>query len=197
MAVFAVRIVMREDYMGRAREFGNTWHYKADAIEPFSDEQVATAIRDQFKKLVSSEVEFIRWETWGPTDGDPLNNVMRERAAFPTVQAGLGLANPSMYREVCAVLAWPLPRSQVYNTRRWLRKFVRMPALATSVLSPDVMSGRIAIPAALKTELVTVGNTLKNIIAAGGTYDLCNKFGVETTGDALARDFLVTRDIGR
>lgn len=195
MAVFAVRTVKREEYMGQIREFGNTYHYSTDPVTPFPDISLADAIIAQERSITSSEVEFVRLETWGPTDGTKFDNVMRERIERNLL--GLGTAQDTMYREVCGVVAFPMPRSPTTNRRRWLRKFIRLPALGGAAFLPAQLSGRQALTTAQKDSLVAFGNAIREITIGGVVFPLVSEKGVRHNAPALARPYLITRDIGR
>lgn len=195
MAVFAVRIIAEGIHEGATQRWGNTYHYKAQSIEPFPDLTIATAIADAQRLVMASTQTIKAWQTWGPTDGDEHDNVMRENGAFSKV--GSALPTPGMYTEACAVVAWPLPRSPVHNRRRWCRKFIRQPGNGTAQLAADVAAGRNALDATTITALQTYANAVDNPSVLTVTYNLCTKDGVEVEGTGIVRPFIKTREIGR
>lgn len=195
MAVFAVRIIKRELFEGLETEFGNTYHYLTTLGEPFSDAGVASALATAEKAVTSSAVDFVRYETWGPTEGSAFDNVIRERGTL----SGTGSGNdvPGMYRECCAVVAWELPRSPSTNRRRWCRKFIRVPAWAAGSWTTAQLAGQAAIPAGYVTALTTYGNAVASVTVSANTYELCTKNGVAVSSGPLPRTYLKTREIGR
>jgi hypothetical protein len=101
-----------------------------------------------------------------------------------------------LYKEVCALFAWPLPRSPVLNRKRWLRKFIRMPAGGGSAFPSNVIAGQAAIPAASQTAMLAdYGNAIVNL--GGFGHSLCTASGVLPNGPAEVRPFLYTRQIGK
>lgn len=195
MAVFAVRIRKSTLFEGSTREFGNTYHYKTSALEPFQDLAVATALKNQERLVMASDVTFLGWETWGPTDGSQFNNVMRESGVFN--ENGQGINTPAMYKEVAAVVAWPLPRSPSTNRKRWCRKFIRIPGNGTSQVNQAQAEGESPLSGAQLTALEAYGSAVRSITANALTVQLCTDDGTETTGAAQVRPFLKTREIGR
>ncbi len=176
MAVFAVYIEKQTQYFGELRTFGNTYHYETEVAQPFDDEGVANQVAQLENDVTQSTVDFIRWKTWGPTDGAPLANVMRAEGELAFT--GSAVASPGMYVEACALIVIEIGRSPVLNRRRWLRKFIRLPGYSGGVLAPDVISGRAPLPPAAQADFVTIGNLIKNIgIAGGGTVNLVTEGG--------------------
>lgn len=195
MSVFAVRIVKRETYFSQEREFGNTYHYLTTLGEPFDDAGVATQLANAEKAVTQADVEFIRWESWGPTDGSAFDNVMRDRQ--PLTGTGSGGNQPLMYREACAIVAWELPRSPATNRRRWCRKFIRLPSAAGASWTDVQVSGRSPMPSSVTTALQTYANAVDAITVSANTYELCTKDGVAVAAAGVVRAHLFTRDIGR
>lgn len=194
MAVFALRIVKSTSYMGAVREFGNTYHFSTQTGEPFPDEELANYIAAAERAVTSSEVEFLRWQTWGPTDGAPFDNIMREDGTFDFF--GSGVSSTGLYREVCAVVAWPLSRSPATNRKRWLRKFLRMPGFSSD-MGGGVVSGVNPLSSSQLAALEQYGDTVRSPQPLGLEDSLCNVQGDEPVGPTEVRNFLTTRDIGR
>lgn len=195
MAVFAVRIVKREDYQGELREFGNTYHYLTTLGEPFGDSDVATVLSNAEKAVTQADVEFVRWESWGPTEGSAFDNVMRDRQ--PLTGTGAGGNQPLMYREACAVVAWELPRSPATNRRRWCRKFIRLVSAAGASWTDVQVSGRAPLPSSVQTALQTYANAVDEVTSGANQYQLCTKSGVAVQALGVVRPYLFTRDIGK
>lgn len=193
--MFAVRIVKRDKYAGVEREFGNTYHYATTLGETFDDSNVATAITAAEKNVTQVSVDFVRWESWGPTDGSAFDNVMRVRGTLSGTGAGADM--PRMYREVAAVVAWELPRSPSTNRRRWCRKFIRCVGVAAITVTDPVMAGQDALPSNFITPLTTYGTAVQSVTSGGNTYELCTQEGVTVFPGPLVRQYLVTRDIGK
>lgn len=197
MAVFAVYIEKQVEYFGQLEVFGNTYHYSTVPGQTFDDEGTAIHCADEEKLVTQSNVEFIGWRTWGPTDGTQLANIIRASGELDGF--GQALANPSTYKEACALIVLEIDRSPVLNRRRWLRKFLRMPGGSTQM--PDnVISGRDEIPPTLQDELVAYGNGVKRAPGPGADpYGLCTEDGdvVPLATNAQVRPFLFTRQIGR
>lgn len=196
MATFAVSIRKQSQYFGELRTFGNTYHYSTDVGEPFDDEAVATSVAIAEKEITQSTVEFIGWESWGPTDGAPLANVMRASGEFDGF--GEGVASPGTYKEACALVVWPIARSPVFNRKRWLRKFIRVPGYSFEVTAPDVLAGSAPMSAGMQGALVAFGNDVKNIPYGASTANLSTEDGerMPVGTNAEVRPFLFTRQIG-
>lgn len=193
MPVFAIRIVKREKYAGAEREMGNTYHFSTQPLEPFPDLATATFIADQEKLITSNVVEFIRWESWGPTDGSDFENVMRDKQPLTGFGSGSSISN--MYREAAVVVAWPIPRSPTTNRRRWLRKFIRCPGVPGA--SDAVVAGADPMTTLMKAPFLTYANEVRSPPSLGLEDSLCTEQGVEPNAASIVRDYLTTRDIGR
>lgn len=194
MAVFAVRTLKRASYFGDSRIFGNTYHYQPPAAVPFDDEAAALACIAAERTVTSSEVEFIGWSSWGPTDGSDFDNVMRDSGQL-SQQGLVGLTIP-MYREICSLVVWPLPRSPITNRRRWLRKFLRSAPGAIS--SPYAeLEGNVPLSSAVQEQFDTQYIPDVTVQGAGNDIFLCTEDGTEPTGPGEVRPYLYTRQIGR
>ena len=182
-------------YGGGVRPLGNTYHFQTQVGEPFDDQAVAEYVAEQERLIAPSQLTFSRWQTWGPTDGDPVANVMRESGEL----SGTGSAgsNQQIYKEVCSLIVWPLPRSQPLNRRRWLRKFMRMCVGPATSLSLDELNGSAPLTQENIDALLTYANNVQTPPPLGLESSLCTKEGVEPNGDPIVRPFLVTRQIGR
>lgn len=194
MAVFAVSIVKRTEYFGELREFGNTYHYKTEAIEAFPDRLVIEAIKEQERFVTDDEVQFVRGVSWGPTDGSRLENVMRESVEFSDV--GQVASVTPMYKEACSLVVWPLDRSVPLNRRRWLRKFLRM-APGAPIASPSPVSGAAPLPGNSIAALEQYATAIRSLQVLAGSFQLCTDVGDEPNGPGIVRPYLYTRQIGR
>jgi hypothetical protein len=195
LGVYAVYIQKRESYHGAVRLFGNTYHYRTIPAQVFSDAAVALEVATAERSITSNDVEFVGWKTWGPTEGNDFDNVMREVGTFAF--SGDGAAAGAMYREACLLAVWPLPRSPVYNRRRWLRKFIRLPN-PTTAFSANVMAGVDPIPTATQS-LINSGyiQAVESVLTGGSQAELCTELGVDRSGPGLVRPYLFTRQIGK
>lgn len=192
MAVFALRVVKQAAFEGSFREFGNTYHYRTNPDEPFEDASVANQVAEAERQVTSNAIEFIRWETWGPTDGTEFDNVLRESGALDGFGA-IALSVPLM-REYGALVTWPLPRSPITNRKRWLRKFLRS-APGGSLTTAQAETGG-PLPAANLAALEDYAATVRDITSVGlFTYPLVNDAGEGTTDPGVAREYMTTREI--
>lgn len=195
MAVFAVYIEKEVDYHGAMRPFGNTYHYSTQTGEPFPDDELARFVANEERLVTASDVRFVRYRTWGPTDGPIFDNVMREEGTLNYFGAG---ADPSgAYREACSLVVWPLPRSPVTNRRRWLRKFLRLGFGSGSAPGPTVIEGSAPLPADAIASLVAYGDAVRSPGALGLEDSLCTEDGAEPNGPTEVRPYLYTRQIGQ
>lgn len=195
MSVFAVRIVKKDRYGGGEKEFGNTYHFETNTLEAFDDASVALMLAAEEKKIVQQTVDFVRWESWGPTDGAKFDNVMREKQ--PLSGTGAGLTITGMYREAAVVVVWPLPRSPITNRRRWLRKFIRCPAPVGASFTDGMISGADAMTTTVKQAFLDYANAVVGSGFLNMGAELCTEDGVQSNAPPIVRDFIVTRDIGR
>ena len=194
MSTFAVYIQKREAYFGGVRTFGNTYHYTDGSLVPFNDAGIVAEIVAAEKLITQITVEFVEARTWGPTDGSEFDNVMRE--IIPLSGTGAGANIPNMYREASLLVAWPLPRSPATNRNRWLRKFIRLPGL--SGFTDGQVGGYEALSQSQINSVITnYGNAVRSVGTAPEAWDLSTEDGTKNTGDALVREFLTTREIGR
>ncbi len=195
MGVFAIYIEKEEAYFGGLRRFGNTYHYRTAPGQTLQDESLANEIAAAEKRVTSATVDFVGWRTWGPTDGPIIDNIIREDGVL--TGPGLGGSNSSMYREVCALVVWPLARSRVLNRKRWLRKFIRIPGLEAASIPAGVAAGTEPLSQALIDQF---NNTYTSaVVEIGGleTIGLCTSLGDEPTEAGTVRPFLYTRQIGQ
>jgi hypothetical protein len=197
MAVFAVYIEKQSQYFGELAVFGNTYHYSTDPGQVFLDQAVAEDVAAAEAVVTQSSVDFIRWQTWGPTDGAPLANVMRE--AGELAFSGGGSAVAGTYKEACALVVLEIARSPLLNRRRWLRKFVRVPGGATMGLTGDTLAGSAPLSPELQALLVAYGNEIKTMPNVADSYTLCTEAGdgVPVATNAQVRPYLFTRQIGQ
>lgn len=196
MGVFAVYIKKEASYFGEVRPFGNTYHYKTAPGQTFNDEAVAEAVALEERKVTQGSVTFKGWTTWGPTDGPPLGNVIREQGTLTGV--GQGPVANAMYREVCALVVIEIARSPILNRRRWLRKFLRNPGVVGDSLSDQMLAGAAPLGPAFQTGMKAYGNAIKNISQGGTSVGLCTEAGdgIPLATPAEVRPFLFTRQIG-
>ncbi len=197
MAVYAVYIKKQSQYFGSLQDFGNTYHYKTTPGEVFRDQALAEAIAAAERKVTQRTVTYLGWQTWGPTDGAPLANVMRESGPFAFT--GDGIDTPQTYKEACALVVLPIARSAILNRRRWLRKFIRVPGEVSLALSSGTLSGAAPLSGALQAALVAYGNAIKEITLLTNAYTLCTEQGdgVPLATNAEVRPYLFTRQIGQ
>lgn len=194
MAVFATRIIKEAEFQGAMRRFGNTYHYNAPLSAPFNDQEIGEGLADLEGTITSSSVRFVGWQTWGPTDGDAVDNVMREDGELDFT--GDGMAQTDVFREVCMLLVWPLPRSEVRNRKRWLRKFIRMAAPSDNDLSAGVYAGVDPIDSnAVSSVEASYLEPVRSTFFAD--LELSTDDGTETTGPGVVRPYMITRQIGK
>lgn len=194
MAVFAVYIEKQTKYGGEMRKFGNTYHYSVNDAQVFPDRQMGEAVAAAERQVTSGAVEFLRWVTWGPTDGAQIDSVIRDDGPleFTGLTAGLG----GSYREACSIVSWPLPRSEAFNRKRFLRKFLRM-AYGIADTSANVQAGIDPYPESVIDDFNAkytekVRNPILTLDAAISTPG-----GDVTTGEGTLRPYVATRQIGR
>lgn len=194
MAVFAVYIEKSVNFQGGARVFGNTYHFATDAAEGFPDETVAIEVANAERAITFNDINFVGWRTWGPTDGPEIDNVMREEGSL----SGTGTAGTSvgLFREVCVLVSWPLPRSVPLNRRRWLRKFIRS-GTGNPLISTAQAQGASPLTAAQKQSIIDNYASVVTSVGALEGIQLSNEQGVEPNGPPFVGDFLITRQIGR
>ncbi len=196
MSVFAVHITKKTQYAGGLREFGNTYHYRTLPGQTFQDVDVINEVAAAERQVTSEEVTFVRGVTWGPTDGTKFDNVMRETVDL--TGPGSSPSPEGMYREACILAVWPMPRSPVTNRKRWLRKFLRMGTIGTSI-SPQEASGAAALSFADRA--LFVSGYVDPVTQVGGpsgdSYELCSEDGDLPNKPGLVRPYYYTRQIGQ
>ncbi len=193
MAVFAVRIIKSTIFEGERREFGNTYHFRTTTGQIFLDQGVAEECASAEKPISSADVRFDRWETYGPTDGPRIDNVMREAGTLPTGIGSLNLASPLM-KEYGALVVWPLPRAPVTNVKRWLRKFLRS-APGDALTTTQAKEGG-PLSASAKANLATYAARIADLTVGTVTYSYSSEEGTLPIAPGLGRDFMTTREIG-
>lgn len=194
MAVFAVYIQKRTAYHGEERTFGNTYHYRTTTGEPFDDENVANQVMQAERAITSTDVRFIGWKTWGPTDGTAFDSVVREDGVWDL--GGGGTDPGGVYREACTLVVWPMDRSPTTNRKRWLRKYLRL-ATGPTAEAPTVYEGSTAFSQAALDAFSNYAASVRDIVTDFQTYPLCNENGEGTTEPGFARPYMFTRQIGR
>lgn len=194
MAVFAVYIEKSVEYGGSAQVFGNTYHFLTDTAEPFDDALAAQQVAEAERDVTANVITFTRWQSWGPTDGAQIDNVMRESGELSGT--GAAAVTTPFYREVCSLTVWPLARSVATNRRRWLRKFLRG---AFGPQSPDgnVITGEDPLSQAERDAFDAAYTVPVTDLGALGNFQLCTESGDTPTGQGLIRPYLITRQIGR
>jgi len=194
MAVFAVYIEKEEDYFGGKKRFGNIYHFETSPGQIFDDDNIANTVANLERKITSTEVDFVAWRTWGPTDGPVIDSIIREEGVLSGT--GLGTSSGSMYREVCFLVTWPLDRSAVLRRKRWLRKFIRVPGLPTIALPSNVVAGVAALSAAAIADVNSNYTDPMNSIGTVDPLRLCTALGDVPNGPGTVRPYLFTRQIG-
>lgn len=194
MAVFAVYIEKQEAYFGGVRRFGNTYHYQTAPGQTFQDEALANEVAAAEREVTSSAVEFVAWRTWGPTDGPVIDSIIRDEGSLSGV--GLGTPVEAMYREVCALVVWPLARSAVLNRKRWLRKFIRVPGINGLTLSAGIAAGTAPMPQSTIDVFNADYTSVVRELGTTETIGLCSALGDEPVEAGTVRPFLYTRQIG-
>lgn len=193
MATFAVYIEKSVAFMGNPNDvFGNTYHFNVDPATDIDDEALALAVADAERAVTELTIQFTRWVTWGPTDGAAVDNVMREDGILDFT--GSVATVPEIYRTVCALVVWRLPRSPVTNRRRWLRKFLRS---ATGVpVDPAVISGQNPFPADAEAAFATYASAIRNVQVGMQDHLLSTEDGTVATAAGEVRPYMRTRQIG-
>nr|CRY95240.1 hypothetical protein [uncultured prokaryote] len=197
MAVFAIYIQKEARYFGQLRTFGNTYHYEVSDVQTFDDRVAAEYVADAERAVTNSDVTFLRWQTYGPTDGSQVDNVMREDGEL--TGSGQHLVEAGLYVEACVLVVWPLPRSPVTNRKRWLRKFLRSPGFGVD-LGGTRAAGQDALTAEHIAELQDeYASVVTTNIGPSGTLDatICTADGVQPNADPIVRPYIYTRQIGR
>lgn len=203
MAVFGVYIEKEVPYFGQPRIMGNTYHYETEAGQVFDDQAVAEEVAAAEAVVTWADVQFLRWVTWGPTDGASFDNVMREdgRLDFP----GEAFSSSTTYGEICSLVTFPMPRSPSTNRKRWLRKFLRL-GLTNQALTAAQIAARDPLPQAALDDLAAYGRRVGIVTQGTTTGDvfLCSDSGdrpnLNAAGNAVAvepRQFTFTRQIGQ
>lgn len=195
MPVFAFYVQKSTPFMGEDRPFGNTYHFEQpEGISNPALNDILRELIDVEKSICVNEVDFFGGKSWGPTDGDAFDNVMR--TDFEIDEEGDLLENFQSYREACLNIRWPLPRSQATNSKRWLRKYLRM--AGTASMPTDAVQGFAAIPEGDVSTLVT--NYVNRFTGpnAEGSFggNLCTADGVEATDPGTVMPYYITRQIG-
>lgn len=195
MAVFAVYIEKTALWRGSTRVFGNTYHYRTDPGQLFTDEEVADWVATTESYFLASDVKISRVTTWGPTDQTEFDSVIRFSEAR-NIPGTVVLTKP-MFREVGVLASWPLPRSPVTNRKRWLRKFYRSCPIDATITDAQLEG---ADPLT-QDQRNTMWGHLQDIERAQssttGTVALCTSQGDLPTSYGYANEYLVTRQIGR
>lgn len=195
MAVFGVYIEKEVDYFGRRRSMGNTYHYQTGTSQIFNDEAVARQVAEAEQTVTQASVRFTRWVTWGPTDGDSFDNVMREDGEFDF--AGIGIQEGAQYREACLLCVWPLPRSETTNRKRWLRKFIRLGSAATALSDSQVAGVNPLDPADIQYVFDNYIGPVTAVTSSADDTELCTADGDTPDKPGVVRPYLFTRQIGQ
>lgn len=195
MAVFAVYIEKETSYRGEQMAFGNTYHFETNPGQVFNDDAVAQQVKDLEERVTSNKVTFTGWRTWGPTDGSEFDNVIRDTGEL----SGTG-ASPSpagMYKEACVLVVWPMPRSPETNRRRWLRKFLRMGSVGTSITAEMAAGSERMDDAIRQLFLDEYATPLLSIQSAVDPLTLVSDDGVPSDQPPVVRPYYFTRQIGQ
>lgn len=195
MAVFAVYIEKETSYRGEQKSFGNTYHFETSPTQVFNDQAVADQVKALEERVTSNKVTFTGWRTWGPTDGPAFENVIRETGEL----SGTG-TNPSpsgMYKEACVLVVWPMPRSEVTNRRRWLRKFLRMGSVGTSITAEMAAGSERMDDTIRQLFLDEYATPLLSIQSSVDDLTLVSEDGVASDQPPVIRPYYFTRQIGQ
>lgn len=193
MATFAVYIEKRMRFKGTDNTFGNTYHYEQETTDPFQDVGVINAVADAEAAIMDQSVEFVRGTTWGPTDGPEVDNVIRETVELDQV-AAFAAPTTFAYRTCALLVSWPMPRTEVLNRRRWLRKFIR--PVGGLDLTSEQKAGVEPVPQEVKDFVLS--NYAEPIrVVTLSTATLANEQGVEHNGAPFVGDFVTTRQVDK
>lgn len=199
MPVYAVYIEKQVPFQGRNPVFGNTYHYKVP--ESASNDQLRNAANEVMSReqaVTVNEVNFVRLVTWGPTDQTEFDNIMRTDDIVENTTGDL-LENFESFREACLNVVWGLPRSEVHNRKRWLRKYLRMAGTASMPVAS--VQGFQSIPDGDKATIISdYADPVRQVtfdFGSGLFGDLCTADGVDLDGGSGVRDFYITRQISK
>lgn len=193
MAVFAVHVGKTVPWRGAPAPVGNTYHYKTDTGEPFDDAGAIAKIVEEEKKIFATNVAYTTARTWGPTDGDPNLNKMREVVQL----SGSGLAIPSsmIYPEIAVMCYWPLGRYGSRNRPQYLRKWLHLMRY-TNLPNDGARAGNPQEPG-LVAYMAAIERLA--VLGLGFDYTLCTASGDHEApvGGGRVYPFLEHRQIGQ
>lgn len=193
MAVFACYIQKKMHFAGTMdNHFGNTYHF-TDEMGVLDPATLVNQVADIERALLGVDVDFVKGVVWGPTDGPIADNIIQDEIQL----SGTGdVAAMDVYKEICPVFRWDLPRSETTNRRRWLRKYLRGVGAMTS-LTTEMKEGREPLSDSLKQSLIDLYADPMKRLAFNDDFVLCTADGTENTGTAYVSDFLRTRRLDK
>lgn len=193
MAVVALYINKRLPTRGGFEDFGNTYHYSVPTIENISLPILANLVRAAEQTVTASDVDFLGWSAWGPTDGPEFENVILDSGEWED-QSGESGGAFTGYETAALLFRWPLPRSEQTNRKRWCFKYIR--GFQYPGMMSEQIDGREAIPQDIRDSAYSdYGSVVANPQIADGELDLCTADGTNITGQGQLRPYVTTRQI--
>ncbi len=182
MGKFRVIITKSQTFQGKVEEFSNVYVLDTGTFEGFDDEAAINSIVGLEKAVHSTEVTFVRGESYGinPVTGD------NPRFGKPLSGAGTMAAGARIYVECAILVKFELPRKGGLigiGRRRMLRKWIKPGYLPTNAAS-DSNSGKVAMGSGAQEFFRTsYAEPLRNNSHGGGS--LAAENGDRPSGSAV------------
>lgn len=174
-----VQITKRVTWRGFPEEFSNVYHFNSDASVVPTEQgwhDLANEVATRERPVFGTNVSFVGYRVFGPTDGTKLENQMVAVGDLTGTGSSGGIDIPF---ELCGVASIYVGRNPATGRKRFLRKYWHHCRDATGAIgSNDYQLGNTALPAAWTDKLVATMDSFREIVLGLGTNHLCTPDGV-------------------
>lgn len=125
MGSYGVTVEKEVAFRGGPERFTNVWHYRITAPVTADYQALADAVVAGERAFFPSDATFKSVRVFGPTDGNPNDNLIR--LVQDLTGAGTGSrAGSVVYPELCYCVSMPAGRSETSQRRIYVRKYLRI-----------------------------------------------------------------------
>lgn len=196
MAILAVSITKSTSFRGVQQEFSNTYHYDyGGVVGAGAGDSAIDAVVAIEKPMHSNNINFVRGRCWTAGGSKASNQMLTTKALSGTGSGGTGASNLDKERAfLVRYRAGVDSRGNPVYLRKWWH--LDLLTVAGNTISTAALQNTGTLDTAMRTQLETYANNLKNITISGVPGTLVSENGRGITGATQAHQYLEHHQLG-